>query len=201
MFFEWKQWRGDNSRLELISDGYADQLRVKHPVRIPSDEIKEQPQAAFTHTLNPENTTQSAAIDVGANNTLALVTEDGDTAVSHTRPEFERFQTQSERIATLQSQLPTDQWTSTRIKRIFDILLRVNAEESSRFTAGRNSMLPIPSGLAGSQPANWGTAAPLFFDVVTYPGRLRTRTVSLLLRLYLSELVEELFGGGVALVV
>ncbi|MFT4964259.1 MAG: putative transposase, partial [Halobacteriales archaeon] len=44
----------------------------------------------------------------GANNTLAVVTETGDTAVYHARPEFERFQQQSERIATLQSELPDE---------------------------------------------------------------------------------------------
>jgi len=114
------QWRGDDSRVELIYDEHADTLRVQHPVRIQSDNVQNQRQAAFTHTLDTENTTHSAAIDVGANNTLAIVTEDGDTAVYHSRPEFERFQTQSERIATLQSQLPDDQWTSTRIKRIYD---------------------------------------------------------------------------------
>ena len=114
------QWRGDDSRLELIYEEHADQLRVQHPVRIQPDDVQEQRQDAFTHTLNRENTTQSAAIDVGANNTLAIVTEDGDTAVYHTRPEFERFQAQSDRIATLQSQLPEDQWTSARIRRIYD---------------------------------------------------------------------------------
>ena len=114
------QWRGDDSRLELIYDEHADQLRVQHPVRIQPDDLRQQRQAAFTHTLDSENTTQSAAIDVGANNTLAIVTEDGDTAVYHARPEFERFQAQSHRIATLQSHLPADQWTSDRIRRLYD---------------------------------------------------------------------------------
>jgi putative transposase len=102
------QWRGDDSRLELIYDEHAAQLRVQHPVRIQSDKLHQQRQAAFTQTLDPENTTHSAAIDVGANNTLAVVTETGDTAVYHARPEFERFQQQSERIATLQSELPDE---------------------------------------------------------------------------------------------
>ena len=99
------QWRGDDSRLELIYDEHTDQLRVQHPVRIQSDTLHEQRQAAFTHTLDSENTTQSAALDVGANKTLAVVTEAGDTAVYHARPEFERFQRHSERIATLQEAL------------------------------------------------------------------------------------------------
>jgi len=114
------QWRGDDSRLELIYDEAGDQLRVQHPVRIQPNDIQEQREGVFTHTLDHENTTQAAAIDVGANNTLAIVTENGDSAVCHARAEFERFQTQSERIATLQSELPDDQWTSTRIKRIYD---------------------------------------------------------------------------------
>jgi putative transposase len=113
-------WRGDDSRLELIYDECADQLRVQHPVRIQSDDLREQRQAAFTHTLDPENTTRSAAIDVGANNTLAVVTDQGDTAVYHARPEFERFQQQSERIALLQAGLPDDQYMSELIQRVYD---------------------------------------------------------------------------------
>lgn len=113
-------WRGDDSRLELIYDEHAARLRVQHPVRIQSDDLREQRQAAFTHTLDSENTTHSAAIDVGANNTLAVVTEDGDTAVYHARPEFDRFQQQSERIGTLQSELPDDQYTSNQIRRVYD---------------------------------------------------------------------------------
>jgi len=114
------QWRGDDGRLELIYDEHAEMLRVQHPVRIQPDDVQEQREDAFTHTLDSENTMQPAAIDVGANNTLAVVTEGGDTAVYHARPEFERFQTQSIRIATLQSTLPADQWTSDRIRRIYD---------------------------------------------------------------------------------
>ncbi|MDR5656979.1 transposase [Halodesulfurarchaeum sp. HSR-GB] len=106
------QWRGEDSRLELIYDEHAETLRVQHPVRIQPDKLQEQRQAAFTQTLDTENTTHSAAIDVGANNTLAVVTDGGDTAVYHARPEFERFQKQSDRIATLQSRLPAEQYTS-----------------------------------------------------------------------------------------
>ena len=114
------QWRGNDSRLELIYHKAADQLRVQHPVRIQSANLREQRQAAFTHTLDTENTIQSAAIDIGANNTLAVVTEPGDTAVYHARPEFDRFQQHSERIATLQAELPDDQYTSTLIKRLYE---------------------------------------------------------------------------------
>ena len=114
------QWRGDDSRLELIHDEHADKLRVQHPVRIHPANLRHQRADAFTHTLDSENTIQSAAIDVGANNTLAVVTENGDTAVYHARPEFKRFQKQSERIATLHSELPDEQYTSKQIQRVYD---------------------------------------------------------------------------------
>jgi putative transposase len=114
------QWDGDDSRLELIYAEHTDQLRVQHPVRIQPDNLQEQRADTFTHTLDSENTTQAAAIDVGANNTLAVVTKGGETAVYHARPEFERFQSYSERIATLQSELPEDEYTSHRIKRLYD---------------------------------------------------------------------------------
>ncbi|MDQ2050346.1 RNA-guided endonuclease TnpB family protein [Natronolimnohabitans sp. A-GB9] len=131
------QWNGDDSRLELIYDEHADQLRVQHPVRIQPDKRRKQRQDVFTHTLDTENTTQSAAIDVGANNTLAIVTESGDTAVYHARPEFDRFQSYSERIATLQSELPNDAYTSHRIKRLYDA--RSRSRDHSRDAAVKHA--------------------------------------------------------------
>ena len=131
------KWRGDDSRLELIYDEHTDQLRVQHPVRIQSDDLREQRQAAFAHTLDTENTTRSAAIDVGANNTLAVVTETGDTAVYHARPEFERFQDMSERIASLQAELPADQYTSNQIQRLYDE--RSRQRDHSRDTAVKHA--------------------------------------------------------------
>ena len=82
--------------------------------------MRERREDAFAHTLNSENTTQSAAIDVGANDTLTVVTETVETAVYHARPEFKRFQRYSDQIATLQSELPDDAYTSHRIKRLYD---------------------------------------------------------------------------------
>ena len=114
------QWNGDDARLELVYDEAADVLRVKHPVRIRPDNVRDQRRDAFTHTLSPENTTHSAAIDVGANNTLAIVTTTGETSVYHARPEFERFQILSELIADLQSELPDDRYTSQRLQRLYD---------------------------------------------------------------------------------
>jgi putative transposase len=40
--------------------------------------------------------------------------------VYHARPEFDRFQSYSERIATLQSTLPAEEYTSKRIQRLYD---------------------------------------------------------------------------------
>jgi len=114
------QWNGDDSRLELIYDDVANVLRVQHPVRIRPDNVETQRMDAYTHTLNSENTTHTAALDVGANNTLALVTETGKTTVYHARPEFDRFQHLSERIAELQSELPENRYTSKRIQRLYD---------------------------------------------------------------------------------
>lgn len=114
------RWHGDDSRLELVHDEAADRLRVKHPVRIRPDHLEEQRLDAFTHTLTPENATHSAAIDVGANNTLGIVTTQGDTAVFHARPEYQRFRQYSRRIAELQSRLPDDRYTSRRIQRLYD---------------------------------------------------------------------------------
>ena len=114
------QWNGDDGRVELVYDEAADRIRVKHPVRIQPAHLREQRQDGFTHTLQPENATQAAAVDVGANNTLAIVTDHGETAVYHARPEFDRFCRFSERIADLQSHLPDDRYSSRRIERLYD---------------------------------------------------------------------------------
>jgi len=81
--------------------------------------VREQREDAFTHTLNSENTTHSAAIDVGSNNTLAIVNSTGETAVCHARPEFERFQYYSQLVAVLQSLLSEDIHSSNRIRRLY----------------------------------------------------------------------------------
>ena len=83
------QWNGDDSRLKLIYDETAAVFRVKYPVR-----IHEQRLGAFTHTLTPENTTHTAAVDVGAK--------------------------YSERIAELQAELLDEQCSSRRIRRLCD---------------------------------------------------------------------------------
>jgi putative transposase len=114
------QWNGDDSRLELTYDEAADTVRVKHPVRIRPDQLQEQRLDAFTHTLHPENATHSAAIDVGANNTLAIVTTTGETAVYHARPQFKQFRQYSAKIARRQSELPEERYSSPRIQRLYD---------------------------------------------------------------------------------
>ena len=114
------QWNGDDSRVELVYDEAADRIRVTHPVRIQPAHLREQRQDGFTHTLHPENATHSAAIDIGANNTLAIVTDHGETAVYHARPEFDRFRRLSDRIAERQSQLPDNRYSSRQIERLYD---------------------------------------------------------------------------------
>ena len=74
---------------------------------------------SLTHSP-PRTRPHAAAIDIGANNTLAIVTDQGETAVYHARPEFDRFRRLSERIASLQSQLPDNRYSSRRIERLYD---------------------------------------------------------------------------------
>lgn len=114
------RWKGQPARLELSYDEDADCFRVSQSVRVQPDYVKRVKQTDFpTSTLHSENTKQaskSAAIDVGANNTLTIVTEDGDTAVFHARNEFNRFKTQYRHISRLQSMLPDRVYSSMQIR-------------------------------------------------------------------------------------
>lgn len=75
---------------------------------------------SYTRPQEHENTSRAAAIDVGANNTLAIVTSTGETSVYHARPEFKRFQRYSGQIARLQLGLPENRYSSQRIQRLHD---------------------------------------------------------------------------------
>ena len=61
-----------------------------------------------------------AAVDVGANNFVAVTTTTGHQRVFHARPLFERFHQYTERISELQSQLPTNVDSSRLIETLYD---------------------------------------------------------------------------------
>lgn len=118
------RWKGHDCRLDVWYDEDAECFRVHHPVDVQPDYVDLVRQDDFPTTLHQENAkdsdSASAAVDVGANNTLTIITSDGDVAVFHARPEFDRFQTQYEEIAALQSQLPPFVYSSERIRRTYD---------------------------------------------------------------------------------
>ena len=158
------QWNGDDSRVELVYDEAADRIRVTHPVRIQPAHLREQRQDGFTHTLQPENATHTAAIDIGANNTLTIVTDHGETAVYHARPEFDRFRRLSDRIADLQSQLSDSRYDSHRIKRLYDERGRKRdhardaaVKHAAEWLLARNVDTVYVGDLAGVLDAHWST--------------------------------------------
>lgn len=121
------RWKGQPSRLEFAFDEDADCFRVTQSVTVQPDYQQVVRQTDYpSSTLPCENTdgqlesnTKLAAIDVGANNTLSIVTEDGDVAVFHARPEFERFCADYQHIAALQSELPPGVYSSKQIRNEF----------------------------------------------------------------------------------
>jgi putative transposase len=65
-----------------------------------------------------------AAVDVGANNFVAVTTTHGHQRVFHARPLFDRFHRYTERIAELQSQLPEDEDSSRLIEALYETRTR-----------------------------------------------------------------------------
>ncbi|PSQ42076.1 transposase, partial [Halobacteriales archaeon QS_9_68_42] len=159
------QWNGDDGRVELVYDEAADRIRVTHPVRIQPAHLREQRRDGFTHTLDFENATHSAAIDVGANNTLAIVTDHGETAVYHARPEFDRFHRLSDRIAELQSKLSDNRYSSRQIKRLYDERGRKRdhardaaVKHAAEWLLARNVDTVYVGDLTGVLDAHWSTS-------------------------------------------
>lgn len=75
---------------------------------------------AEEHTDTTTEAQKNAAIDVGANNTLTVITEDSDCCVFHARPQFREFQQGHREIADLQSALPDETYSSRRIHNLYD---------------------------------------------------------------------------------
>lgn len=120
------RWKGKQSRLDVAFDEDSNCFRVNQPVTVQPDYVDVVRQADFPRPHSHENTDDSeslsAAIDVGANNTLSIVTSEGDSLVFHARPEFTEFQHGSDEISALQSRLPEGAYSSERIRRRFDEL-------------------------------------------------------------------------------
>ncbi len=117
------RWRGEQGRLDLSSDELADCFRVNQAVTVQPEPRQSLRRVKFTHTLPTENTETTderlAAIDVGANNTRTLITQDGDVAIFRARSQLEAFRTGHRRIAAMQSRLPAWRYTSARIRRAY----------------------------------------------------------------------------------
>lgn len=120
------RWKGKSCRLDIAFDEESQCFRVNQPVTVQPDYLEVVRQADFSQSHSPENTDNkdplSAAIDVGANNTLSIVTSDGDSLVFHARPQFREFQHGYDEISELQSLLPEGVYSSERIRRKFDEL-------------------------------------------------------------------------------
>lgn len=122
------RWKGKQCRLDIAFDEESQCFRVNQPVTVQPDYVEVVRQADFSHSHSPspENTdptdSLSAAIDVGANNTLSIVTSEGDSLVFHARPQFREFQHGYDGISDLQSLLPEGTYSSERIRRKFEEL-------------------------------------------------------------------------------
>lgn len=113
------RWEGKPGRLDINYDELANCFRVNQPVAVQPDLHQSLRQSDFTPTLQSENTDDSekrvAALDIGANNTLSIVTDAGEVAVFQARTEFKTFSAGLAEIDELQSRLPDQASKSARI--------------------------------------------------------------------------------------
>ena len=115
------RWTGSDGQLELCYDEAFDVVRVNHTVRQPELRTNghSHTRQGRTNPVEPPTDARFAAIDLGANNTLTVVTSAGEAVVCNARSEFQCFRSLTERIATLQSTLPDGAYTSQQIRRTY----------------------------------------------------------------------------------
>jgi putative transposase len=95
----------DQGRLELWYDETDGTFRASQPVTVSEQAT---PLAS-----------ESAALDIGANNLVACTTTTGQQLLYDGRELFERFRATTQEIARLQSLLVDDQYSSKRIRRLY----------------------------------------------------------------------------------
>ena len=101
------KWDGEQGQLELQYDEIDDTFRAFQPVTVPNSR-QDSPLAS-----------EEAALDVGANNLIACTTTTGQQYLYDGRELFAQFRETTEEIARLQSKLPTGQYSSQRIRRLY----------------------------------------------------------------------------------
>nr|WP_290812743.1 transposase [Halovivax sp.] len=105
------RWDGEQGRLELVYDRCSDSFRARQPVK----NARRRRDESLATASSDENAI--AALDIGANNLVAVTTTRGDRRLYHGRPQFRRFRRTTEQIAELQSDLESSDRTSRRIRR------------------------------------------------------------------------------------
>jgi putative transposase len=105
------QYEGHSGRLELVYDRDTESFTAHQPVTFLHD---------TTRVADSSDEECVAAVDVGANNFVAVTTTTGHQRVFHARPLFERFHHHTERISELQSQLPENVDSSRLIETLYD---------------------------------------------------------------------------------
>jgi putative transposase len=103
----WKEYE-KQGRLELFYDEQAQTFRAFQPVTVDDSRLA-QPLAS-----------EEAALDIGANNLVACTTTTGQQYLYEGRDLFKRFRETTREIARLQSLLEDGQYSSHRIRRLYD---------------------------------------------------------------------------------
>ena len=107
------RWRGKQGRLELVYERDTDSFRAYQPV---NDAVRRRKQPLATASSDDD---EVAALDIGANNLVAVTTTRGAQRLYHGRPQFHRFHRTTKRIAKLQSLLGPDEWTSRQLRQLY----------------------------------------------------------------------------------
>ena len=136
------RWQGKQCRLDISYDELTDCFRVNQPVSVQPDLQHSLRRTDLTHTLPQENTgtpERVGAIDVGANNTLTVVTDNGNVAIFQAPAQFRAFAEGLEGIADMQSRLLDWRYTSARIRRAYGKVVRQPGSSPGRLceTGGR----------------------------------------------------------------
>lgn len=110
-------WTGKQGRLELSYDRNTESFTAKQPVTTLHETVTATQPSLATDSSDEEHV---AAVDVGANNLVAVTTTTGHQRLYHGRPLFEQFHELTEQIAYLQSLLDDESYSSKRIQSLYD---------------------------------------------------------------------------------
>ncbi|MFB6075030.1 MAG: RNA-guided endonuclease InsQ/TnpB family protein [Haloarculaceae archaeon] len=189
------RWEGKQG--ELVYDRDAESFRARQPV---TDAVLRRDDSL---AATPRDDGATAALDIGANNLVAVTTSSGHQRLYHGRPQFHDFHQTTQQIASRQEDLARFEYSSRRIRSLYqgrtdrrDHLQDALVRDLAEWLVDVGVTSVIAGDLSDVLKAHWSTRVNEKNHLFWAHGRFRRRLREVLEGEYGIEVVEVSEAGS-----